>query len=179
LPSDFTTWKTLDLRDDSGCLIDEEHQKTILEVANKALETGQRDPRRILQAAKRIGRRAHLVENLRAYAVRAIFRVKNTVGSANVKEEQLTDVEYAPQLTDNSQVEQIENHILVRELLDTLSPLDREIFVRRMDGMTCVEIDLAMDLKPRTAEIRFDACKNALRKAFQEKANRRLGASGC
>ena len=96
-----------------------------------------------------------------------------------MKEEQLTDVEYAPQLTDSSQVEQIENHILVRELLDTLSPLDREIFVRRMDGMTCAEIDLAMDLKPRTAEIRFEACKNTLRKAFQEKANRRSGASGC
>ncbi len=156
-----------------------EDQQAILEVANKALQNGERDPEKILEAAKRVGRRAHLVENVRAYATRAIFRVKNSVGIAQTKEESLTDFEFASELIDDSQVEQIENRILIRELLETLSPLDREIFRRRMDGETCPEIDVAMQLKPHTAEISFLFCKNALRKAFLKKLDRKTYARGC
>ena len=143
----------------------EDHKKTILDVANQALEVGYRDPTEVLKAAKRVGRRAHLVANLRAYAARAIFRVRDKA-DAQPAEDQLNEEQYAAELTDDSQVENIENRIFLHQLIERLSQLDREIFVRRMDGMTCEEIDEAMKLKPRTAEIRYAICKNALRKAF-------------
>lgn len=179
MPGDLTAWNALDLRTEGGGAIDDEHQETIVEIANKALASGERDPDRVLQAAKRVGRRAHLVEDLRAYATRAIFRAKNSLRMTQAREEPLSDFEFATELIDGSQVEQIENRILIRELLDTLTPLDREIFQRRMNGETCPEIDAAMRLRPRTAEIRFDICKNALRKAFLNKLDRRPCARGC
>ena len=166
-------WDLRDMGSDSARPVSEEDQATIWEIASKALEDGQRDPERVLQAARRVGRRAHLVDDLRAYATRAIFRVKKTVGQAPVEEEQFPEGGPAVEPADYSQVEQIENRILVRELLETLSPLDREIFLRMMGGKTCAEIDSMMHLKPRTAEIRTAFCKNALRKALQEKLDRR------
>lgn len=179
LSGDFSAWGALDLRTEGGENLDEKHQKTILDIAKRAVENGHRDPEAILEAARRVGRRAHLVENLRAYATRAMFRVKNSVGFAQAKEHSLDDFEFAADLIDSSQVEQIENKILIRELLETLAPLDREIFVRRMRGETCPEIDTEMRLKPRTAEIRFLICKNALRKAFVAKVDRKNCARGC
>lgn len=165
MAGDVTTWKTLDLRTEDGSAVAQDHQKTILNVANQALEAGLRDPAEVLKAAKRVGRRAHLVGNLRAYAARAIFRVRDKA-DAKSSEDQLNEEQYAAELTDDSQVENIENRIFLHQLIERLSQLDREIFVRRMDGMTCEEIDEAMKLKPRTAEIRYAICKNALRKAF-------------
>ncbi len=165
MAGDVTTWKTLDLRTEDGLVVAEDHQKTILDVASQALETGYRDPAEVLKAAKRVGRRAHLVANLRAYAIRAIFRVRDMAG-AQPEEEQLSEAQYAAELTDDSQADNIESRIFILQLIERLSQLDREIFLRRMDGMTCEEIDEAMKLKPRTAEIRYAICKNALRKAF-------------
>jgi len=165
LAGDVTTWKTLDLRSEGGSAVAQDHQETILDIANQALEVGHRDPAEVLKAAKRVGRRAHLVANLRAYAARAIFRVRDKVDVQSV-EEHLNEEQYAAELTDSSQVENIENRIFLHQLIERLSELDREIFLRRMDGMTCEEIDEAMKLNPRTAEIRFAICKNALRKAF-------------
>ena len=170
LSEDVPAWNILDLQ---GGSISEEDQATIWEVASKALEDGQRDPERVLQAARRVGRRAHLVDDLRAYATRAIFRVKKTVGRAPAEEEQFPESGLTTEPADYAQVEQIENRILIRELLETLSPLDREIFLRRIAGKTCREIDSAMNLKPRTAEIRSLFCKTAVRKALQEKVDRR------
>jgi DNA-directed RNA polymerase specialized sigma24 family protein len=178
LSRDVTAWDALDLHTETGVAVPEKDRETILEVAKKALEDGYRDPKQVLQAAARVGRRAHVIENVRAYAVRAIFRVKSKMEPAQVKQEQLTDNEYGAELPDHSQVDQIENRILVRELLETLCAQDREIFLRRMAGETCPEIDSAMNLKPRTAEIRFRVCKNALRKVFQEKLDRKTCARG-
>jgi hypothetical protein len=179
LSGDVTAWNALDLRTESGGPVSDRDRETILEVANKALQNGHRDPQQVLQAARRVGRRAHLVENLRAYAMRAIFRAKSELDPAQLKEEPLTEVGYAAELTDRSQVDQIEHRILVQELLATLCPDDREIFLRRMAGETGPEIDLAMNLKPRTAEIRFCVCKNALRKVLEEKLDRKTCARGC
>lgn len=136
MSEDVGTWNELNLGVRGEEALDAEQQQTILEVASRALEKGQRDPEQVLQVARSVGRRAHLVENLRAYATRAIFRVKDSVGLAQPKEEPLEDFEFAAQLIDGSQVEQIENRILIRELLDALEPLDREIFTRRMRGET-------------------------------------------
>ena len=48
------------------------------------------------KAARRVGHRAHLVDDLRAYATRAIFRVKKTVGRAPAEEEQLPEAGWRP-----------------------------------------------------------------------------------
>lgn len=146
----------------------QEQQRVILEIANRALESGERDPDDVFQVAAKVGEKAHLVDNLRAYASRALFRVKKR---PRVDTEQLAEAHHATALSDTSQVEQIEAQILVRELLDTLQETDREIFIRRMNGETCPEIDEAMNLQPRTSEKRASICKNALRRAVKNKLN--------
>ena len=179
MSEDVKGWNELNLGTRDEEALEAEQQQTIFDVANKALENGHRDPEEVLRVAKSVRRRANMVENLRAYATRAMFRIKDSVGLAQAKEEPLEDFEFAAELIDASQVEQIENKILIRELLETLKPLDREIFTRRMRGDTCPEIDSEMHLKPRTAEIRFAFCKNALRKAFMDKLDRKNCARGC
>lgn len=179
LSRDVRTWSELNPGVNKEHGLEQTERQTILEIANKALESGQRDPDQVLRAARRVGQHAHLVKNLRAYATRAIFRVKDSIELAQSKEEPLDEFEFATELIDGSQVERIENRILIRELLETLAALDREIFVRRMRGETCPEIDSEMRLKPRTAEIRFLICKNALRKAFMDKLDRKKCTRGC
>ena len=144
----------------------QEQQRLILEIASRALESGERDPEDVFQVAAKISQKAHLVENVRAYASRALFRVKKR---PQIDAEQLSDIRHANALSDASQVEQIEAQILVRELLDRLQETDREIFIRRMNGQTCPEIDEAMNLQPRTSEKRTLICKNALRRAVKKK----------
>lgn len=70
LSGDARTWNELDLNAGKGEPLGQEQHQTILEIANKALENGERDPEQVLQAAKRVGQRAHLVENLRAVGLR-------------------------------------------------------------------------------------------------------------
>jgi hypothetical protein len=53
----------------------------------------------------------------------------------------------------------IEKQILVRELLETLNGLDREIYLRRLNGFEFAEIDKALSLRPRTSEYRFREAK--------------------
>lgn len=144
-----------------------EQQRVILEVASRALENASRDPDQVLAVARNVGLRAHLIENLRAYATRAIFRVKP---KPQIAEEQMNDTKHAAALIDLTHVDKIEARILVRELLEQLpSDLDRAIFTRLMNGQTCREIDASLELKPRTAEIRVMVCKNALRRAVESK----------
>ena len=166
LSEDISDRRTLRADGNNSKSHSQDQQKLILEIARRALESGNRDPEQVFQVAKKVSLKADLVDNLRAYATRALFRVR---GQSQVSEEQLTETEHAAALIDNSQVEQIEARILVRELLEGLSATDREIFLRMMNGQTCPEIDSAMNLKPRTAEIRSAVCKNALRRAVVKK----------
>ena len=146
-----------------------EQQRLILEIASRAIETGNRDPDQVFAVARNVGRRAHLIQNLRAYATRALFRVRP---KPHVPEEQIVEAKHAAALVDASYVDKIEARILVRELLDQLpSDSDREIFGRLMRGQTCPEIDVSMQLKPGSADIRMKVCKNALRRAVQSKLN--------
>jgi hypothetical protein len=146
----------------------EEQQRIILEIASRALESGERDPDEVFQVAKNVSLRAHLVDNLRAYASRALFRVKR---KPQINAVQLQDIQHSAALADTSYVEKIEAQILIQELLATLDRTDREIFTRRMNGASCPEIDQAMNLKPRTSDTRSTICKNALRRAVKKKLN--------
>ncbi len=157
-----------DAQADGGGAHTEEQQRLILEIASKALDSGERDPDDVFEVAAKVRQKAHLVENLKAYASRSLFRVRKR---RQIEAEQLTEAQHTAALTDISHVERIEAQILVRELLDTLQQTDREIFIRRMNGETCPEIDEAMNLQPRTSEKRTMICKNALRRAVTKKLN--------
>jgi DNA-directed RNA polymerase specialized sigma24 family protein len=122
--------------------------------------------------------RESIIGNLRAYATRAISRALNKAEKAQKKKDALISFGDMETTADFSQNDKIENEILVRELLDTFTPQDREIFLRRMNGDTFPDIDSEMNLKPRTAEQRFRVCKGALRQALQDKLNRRACSRG-
>ena len=125
------------------------------------------------KAARGVGRRAHLVENLEAYPSAPSFGWRRLLERPRWRKIRSLKADLRWNRPTTSQVEQIENRILIRELL-RLSRLSIErFFLRSLDGKTCPEIDSAMHLKPRTAEIRIAFCKSALRKALQEKLDRR------
>jgi len=125
LLEDVSDQRTLKARGNNPEGHGQDQQKMILEIASRALESGDRDPDQIFQVAEKVGLKAHLINNLRAYATRSLFRIK---ARPQLSEEQLTETEHAAALIDNSYVERIEARILVRELLEALSPTDREIF---------------------------------------------------
>jgi DNA-directed RNA polymerase specialized sigma24 family protein len=125
-----------------------------------------------------VSRKLDFIGNLRAYATRAVSRALNKAERGQKKKEALLSFGNMETAADFSQNDEIENEILVRELLDTFTPQDREIFLRRMDGDRFPEIDSEMNLKPRTAEQRFRVCRASLRQVLQDKLDRRASLRG-
>ena len=167
-------WEPVQLRSENGEMICDADRETILASVERALLRTDRDPDVILKAASVVGRRVgHIKSNLQAYAARCIYRATRRSEIAELTHDELVGVGKSDELPDPYQnVEQIENRILVRELLETLSPQDRDIFIRHMSGHTFARIDNDMDLKPRTAEFRFRLCKDALRALLRQKSLR-------
>ena len=172
-------WDAVDLRTQSGIPVSPSDREIIFDVAEKAILKSDRDPDVVLRAAARVSRKLDLIVNLRAYATRVISRALNKTETAQKKKDALFSFVNMESAVDFSQNDKIENEILVRELLDTFTPQDREIFLRRMDGDTFPDIDREMNLKPRTAELRFRICKVSLRKHLEDKLNRRASVRGC
>ncbi len=172
-------WDAVDLRTQMGLPVCDADRETILDAAERAILQIDRDPEIALRAAARVARQTHVVKDIRAYAIRAIFRAMKKKGFEQAKKDSAvrssTDVAVLPSPAD---VGQIEKKILVRELLDTLSPRDREIVMRRVSGDTFPEIDNEMKLKPRTAETRFRASKAILRKLLDQDLDRRTLTRG-
>jgi hypothetical protein len=172
-------WDTVDLRTRIGLPVCDADRETILDAAERAILKSDRDPEIALRAAARVARQTHVVKDIRAYAVRAIFRAMKKKGFEQAKKDSVvlssTDVAVLP---GKAGVGQIENKILVRELLDTLSSRDREIVMRRVSGDTFPEIDNEMKLKPRTAETRFRASKDILRKLLDQDLEKRTLTRG-
>ena len=172
-------WDAVDLRTQMGLPVCDADRETILDAAERAILQIDRDPEIALRAAARVARQTHVVKDIRAYAIRAIFRAMKKKGFEQAKNDSAvrssTDVAVLPSPAD---VGQIEKKILVRELLDTLSLRDREIVMRRVSGDTFPEIDNEMKLKPRTAETRFRASKAVLRKLLDQDLDRRTLTRG-
>ncbi|HEX5426266.1 MAG TPA: hypothetical protein VF283_22450 [Bryobacteraceae bacterium] len=171
-------WDTIDLRTDNGFPLSDADREVILDVAGKAILNSDQDPGVVIRAAKRVVRKLQFVENLRAYATRAIYAgLQSAAIRQEVKDRPVCQykVETIP---DRIGRDRIENQLLVREALDALSAQDREIFVRRMAGDTGAEIDRDMNLKPRTAEARFRASKLILRQVLSEKVGRQTRSRG-
>ncbi len=69
---DVTAWDALDLRTRTGVPVPEGDRETIVDVANKALQDGYRDPKQVLQAATRVDSQAlHERQSIQAPGPRA------------------------------------------------------------------------------------------------------------
>lgn len=162
-------WARLDLRMPNGLPVSDAEQETVRKLAEEAIVTSEHDPEIVLKAAARALGQAAAVQNLRAYAKQTILNALKKTSLARAKKDPLAASENLDYISDFTYVDKIESVILVRELLDTLSPQDREIFLRRMEGEVFPDIDREMSLKPRTSEFRFQISKKLLREALKER----------
>jgi DNA-directed RNA polymerase specialized sigma24 family protein len=171
-------WDAVDLRTGNGSPLSDADRELILDIAGKAILESDQDPAVAIRAAKRVGRKLGIIQNLRAYATRAINAALQRAATANDQKERAVcqyDVERIPDL---ARRDQIENRVLVRESLEILSAQDREIILRRMSGETYTAIDREMNLTPRTAETRVRAAKRVLRQFLDDKIGRQTRSSG-
>jgi DNA-directed RNA polymerase specialized sigma24 family protein len=171
-------WDAIDLRTGNESPISDSDRDVILDVAGKAILDTDQDPAIVIQAAKRVGRRLGIIQNLRAYATRAVnAALRRAAIAADENERGICqyDVERIPDLVRR---DQIENRVLVREALEVLSAQDREIILRRMAGETYTAIERDMDLTPHTAATRVRAAKRLLRQFLDDKIERQTRSSG-
>jgi DNA-directed RNA polymerase specialized sigma24 family protein len=164
-------WDAVNLRMEGGLPVSDAHREIILGVAEKAILDSDHNTgvAIVIRAVERVGRKVHLIDNLRAYASRAIATaVRRATRDQALKERPVCtrDMEALPDL---SQQDTIEKQVMVRGLLETLPQQDREILLRKVAGETCAEIERDLNLKPRTAETRFRASKAALRQLLADK----------
>ncbi len=166
-------WEAIDIRTHRGLPVCDADRETILDVAERAVLLRDQDPEVVMSAAAKVGRHVHVIDNLRAYVDRATGRaIKKTVVAQTKRDRRFVSADLS-NLADATSIDHIENKILVRELLDTLTPQDREIMLRRIEGCTFPEIDAELNLKARTAEIRYRALKEALRQVLSDKLDGR------
>ncbi len=167
-------WEPVQLREKSGRPVSKADREAIMASVDEALLRSDRDPDLILKAAQMVGQRVeYITRDLKAYAGRCIYRALRRNEVADLKRNEFISSQDVGQLPDPFQnAEQVENRILVRELLETLDPQDREVFLRHMSGRTFPQIDKDMSLKPRTAEFRFRSCKDMLRAQLRQKLPR-------
>ncbi len=162
-------WDAVHLRTNHGLPVSDADRETILSAAEKAILDSDHDPIVVIRAAERVSRKLHLVDNLRAYASRAMSTaLHRATKDRGQKEPSLSqrDMEGFPDL---NRRDDIEKRVFVRELLESLPSQDREIVLRKISGETAKDIERELDLKPRTAEARFRAARTALRKLIADK----------
>ncbi len=162
-------WDAVQFRDQNGNLVGEKTRDTLLRLIEKALGTPDADPDVLINVASGVCANLGSVRNFAAYANRSIFRAAR---KAYVVEKKLeTRLEPLPEDSRSlegltTSPEPVEDQILLQELLNHLNGLDREIYLRRLKGFSFVEIDTALNLKPRTSEYRFREAQLRLRKTL-------------
>jgi DNA-directed RNA polymerase specialized sigma24 family protein len=171
-------WDAIDLRTKTGLPLSDADRETILDVAGKAILDSDQDPAVVIQAAKRVGRRLHIIQNLRAYATRAINAALHTAERKQVLKEQPVVQRNMEGIADLTRRDEIERRVLVREVLEHLPAQDREIFLRRMAGEPFSKIDGDLNLTPRTAETRCRAARRVMRRLLDEKFGQQTRARG-
>ena len=171
-------WDAVDLRTETGLPVPDADREVILDVAGKAIVRSEQDPTVVIRAAERVGRKLHIIQNLRAYATRAINTALNRA-AMNKQSKDVTVVHgNVEALPDLRRRDEIEKRVFVREALEHLDAQDREIFLRHMAGEPCSMIDRDMHLKPRTAETRYRAAKRILRRVLDDKLGPDTGLRG-
>ena len=162
-------WDAIDLRTKTGLPLSDDDRATILDVAGKAILGSEQDPAVVIQAAKRVGRRLHVIQNLRAYATRAINAALHSAQRKQLLKEQPVVQRNMEGIADLARREEIERRVLLREVLEHLPALDREIFLRRTAGEPFSHIDGELNLTPRTAETRYRAARRVMRRLLDQK----------
>ncbi len=164
-------WETVEFRTETGMPLPERERQILLEAASEAILNRDSDPGITIAAVHEAVRQRQFISNLRAYTARTIFRAIRKVEVSEAKRAARTESDYTHKLPGlDFQPEQIENRILIRELMETLTPTDREIFSLRMYRCSFPEIDAQLKLRPRTAEQRYRACKEQLAALLRQKA---------
>ncbi|MGA8597944.1 MAG: sigma factor-like helix-turn-helix DNA-binding protein [Bryobacteraceae bacterium] len=169
-------WDAVDLRTQNGLPLSDADRETILDVVGKAILDSDEDPEVLIRAAKRVGRRLGIIQNLRAYTTRAVNVALRVAALRRDEKEQPVCQYDVERIADWARRDQIENQVLAGEALETLSAQDREIVIRRMAGEPYSEIERDMNLKPRTAETRFRAAKRTLRRYLDAKTGRQTSS---
>ncbi len=160
-------WESLDQRIPSS--VSDRDRQTIRQVTEEAIIKSNHDPEIVLNTVANALTRVHVVSDLRAYVRVCVTRALRRITIAQAKKDQLAAAG-SRRLPSFADEDSIENTILVRELMESLSPSDREIFERRLEGEEFPDIDAAMALKRRTAESRFRICSESIRQSIAKKA---------
>ena len=94
-------WDAVDLRTGNGSPLSDAEREIILEIAGKAILESDQYPAVAIRAAKRVGRKLGIIQNLRAYATRAINGASQRAAITNDQNERGVcqyDVERIPDL---------------------------------------------------------------------------------
>ncbi len=171
-------WDAVNLRTDRGLPVSEADREIILSAAEKALLQSDQDPSIVIRAAERVSRKLHVIENLRAYASRAMSTALHRAAREQGQKEPSVCQRDPEGFPDLNQRDDIEKRVFVRELLESLPSQDREILLRKVWGDSGAEIERDLNLKPRTAETRFRAARTALRKLIADKLDNQTRPRG-
>lgn len=171
-------WDAIDLRTKNGLPLPDADREVILDVAGKAILESDQDPAVVLRAAQRVGRKSHVIQNVRAYTTRAVNAALHYAKRKQELKERPVVHRNVEAIADLKRRDEIEKRVLVREVLEHLSAQDREIFLRRLSGEPYSKIDEDMNLTPRTAETRCRAAKRQLRQLLDEKLGPQTGSCG-
>jgi hypothetical protein len=162
-------WEAVEFRDRHGNLVSEETRQALLRLVERALGSPAADPSTVINAAANVCAKIGEVRNFSAYANRSIFRAVRQGYVAECKTQAIMQPlsGTVSDLEDSTvSSEAVERQILIEELLSTLSSIDREIYVRHLNGQTFPSIDRALSLKPRTSEYKFREAQSRIRKAL-------------
>jgi hypothetical protein len=162
-------WDAVEFRDRHGNPVDGKTRETLLKLIERALGVPEADPHLLIAAASAVCANIDRIRNFPAYANRSIFRAVRQGYVAECKEQAIMQplsgsVRDLEDRTVSSGA--VERQILIEELLSTLNSMDREIYVRHLNGQTFPTIDKALSLKPRTSEYRFREAQSRIRKAL-------------
>jgi hypothetical protein len=163
-------WEAVEFRDRHGNLVSKEIREMLLRLIEKALRTApDADPADLMNAASTVCANIDEVRNFSAYANRSIFRIAQRGNVAERKARaRLQPLREKSRHLESPTVssDPVERQILLGELLDTLHPLDKEIYMRHINGQSFPQIDKALSLKPRTSEYRFREAQLRTRRAL-------------
>ena len=115
-------WARFDLSMPNQSSVSDNDRETIRQVAEEAIIESDHDPEIVLNAAAKVMGRRDVIENLRAYAKRAVVRALKRTTMAKAKKDPLAAAASLNDVYGFTEQEKIENAILVRELIEILAP---------------------------------------------------------
>jgi hypothetical protein len=149
-------WEPFELSNRSGEPLSDDDRAIILRALERALQSSDIGIEKLLAVARKIGSNIGHIKDLGAYSTTAFSRTVKQQKIAFEKETELLEP-LQPYHVDErrSSASAIEQQTLLRQLLDRLGGLERDIYLARLKGHEFAKIDKAFDLKPGTSENRY------------------------